>query len=305
MKVIFMGTPEFACPALEKLIKCKQVEICGVFTKEPKIANRGQKISKSAIHKLAEINNLRVFTPKNFKDEKNLEEFKSLKADIALVVAYGIILPKTILESTKFGCINIHPSILPKYRGATPIQSALLSQDKKTGVSIIKMDEGIDSGDIISQKILDIDPNFLYTDLAEMLANIGAEMALDAIINFKENKISLTMQDSERSSLCYKIKKEDSKIDFSKDVSEIIAKIKALSGYLTCFTEVKNERIKIFSAKEVIFNNSKLLDFKNGEIVDQSFIIKCKNGFIQPQILQREGKKIVNLKEFLLGYKVI
>jgi len=305
MKVIFMGTPEFACPALEKLIKCNQVEICGVFTKEPKIANRGQRISKSPIHKLAELNNLKVFTPRNFKDEKNLEEFKSLKADIALVVAYGIILPKTILESTKFGCINIHPSILPKYRGATPIQSALLAQDKKTGVSIIKMDEGIDSGDIISQKILDIDPDSSYTDLVGLLANIGSEMALDTIINFKENKISLTKQNNTLSSLCHKIKKEDSKIDFSKDVNEIIAKIKALSGYLTCFTEIKNERIKIFSAKEVTLNDAKYTKFKNGEIVDPTFIIKCQNGFIQPQIIQREGKKIVNLKEFLLGFKVI
>lgn len=303
MKVIFMGTPEFAVPALQKLLDNKKVEIVAIYTKEPKMAGRGKKIVKSKIHELALKHNIEVFTPKNFKEQSTVETFQNLKADLALVVAYGLILPKIIIESTKFGIINIHPSILPKYRGATPIQSTLFASDNEIGVSIIKMDEGIDSGDIILQEKFPISESDNYANLAPKLAEIGAEMAQRALFLLFEGKAKLTKQDDEKSSLSKKIEKNDAKIDFNTNAQEIFNKIRALSGFMTAFFEFKDEKIKIFDSK--IIKEAQIQDyekFKIGEIVNQDFVIKCQKEAIQPLILQRSGKNPVKIDDFLRGF---
>ena len=338
MKVVFMGTPNFSIPALEQLITAPDIQVVGVYTKAPKEAKRGQKVLKSPIHELALLHDIPVFTPSTLKTSDQLEIFRNLKADIALIVAYGLILPKNIIESTKFGCVNIHPSLLPKYRGATPIQSALLNGDKVSGMSIIQMDEGVDSGDILLQEEYELGEGDDYPVLAEKFAHLGAKMALKAVRGVIEGSLSGVKQDDSQASLSRKIQKSDAKIDLNSNLSSILNKIRAFSDFMTAFIEFRGEKIKIYKAREV--STSELNGFPNsnqenkqrelvetgnhssnsevvtekidsnfiafeGGLVNKDFIFKCGDGgYFQPQILQKPGKNRVAIKDFLLGFRV-
>lgn len=301
-----MGTPQFAVPALTKLINDPFFEVVAVYSKPPKISGRGQKVVNSKIHDLALKHDIKVITPTTLKDAKAQEEFKNLEADAALVVAYGLILPKIILESTKFGIINIHPSSLPKFRGATPIQSTLLAGDDEIGVSIIQMDEGVDSGDIIAQRVIKINENDNYGNLAPKLSEIGAEMAADSLKLMAKNELKPIKQDDSAASFSKKFAKDDAKIDFSKSKEEIINQIRALSGFLTSFLEYDGEKYKIFAAKSLKndeFDKNSYEKAKIGEVFDKNFSIKCKNGAIRPEVIQKPGKKPVKISDFLLGFR--
>jgi methionyl-tRNA formyltransferase len=299
MKIIFMATPNFAIPSLQKLIENKNFEVVGVYSRAPQKAGRGQKLTNSPIHEMALKYGLKVFTPNSLKDEKTQDEFKNLQADIALVVAYGLIIPKKILESTKFGIINIHPSILPKYRGATPIQSTILSGDDEIGVTIIKMDENVDSGDIISQNCFKIDQNHDdYDNLAPKLAEMGAKMAVEAIEEIAVKKAKFTPQNHEKATLCKKIAKNDAKIDFNQDAKTVLNQIRALNGFLPAFFEQNGDKIKIFRAK-IVENDENV---ENGTILE-NFVIKCAKNAIQPLELQKAGRNRVLLADFLRGIK--
>lgn len=299
MKIIFMGTPDFACPALEKLISNKNFEVVAVYCRPPQIAGRGHKITNSPIHNLALKHNIKVITPRTLKDEKIQEEFKNFNADAAVIVAYGLILPKIILESTKFGCINIHPSLLPKWRGPSPIQYSLLNGDKKTGICIIKMDEGIDSGDILAKIEFDVAENDNYANLAPKMAVLGANLLEKTLLNLEKGKIEPVKQNHDLASFSKKIMKEDARIDWNLSAEEINRKIRAFSGSLTAYFEYRGEKIKVFEA-EVVFEDR---EKKLGEIIDKSFLIQCGKGCIRPLVLQREGKKPMRIEEFLLGFK--
>jgi len=301
MKIIFMGTPEFSCPALQKLLDDKNFEIVAVYTREPQLAGRGQKITNSAIHNLALKNNLKVITPKTLRNPQIQEEFKNLGADAAAVVAYGLILPKEILEATKFGCINIHPSLLPRWRGPSPIQYTLFSTDSEIGVTIIKMDEGIDSGDMIMQEKFTLDEKDNYENLAPKLAKIGAELLVDSLKNLRDGKARFIKQDNDLTTFSKKLKKEDSKIDWNLSAAEILRKIRGLSGLLTAYFMINDEIIKIYDAKII---DEKSAQKKPGEIINDDFMIQCKEGIIRPTVLQRQGKNKVTIDEFLRGFKV-
>jgi methionyl-tRNA formyltransferase len=298
MKIIFMGTPNFAVPSLEKLINDKFFEIIGVYTKEPAISGRGQKINKTPIHKLAEKNNLKIFTPKTLKNEDTQKEFQNLNADAVLVVAYGLILPKEILEGTKFGCFNIHPSNLPKWRGAAPIQRTIMNGDKETAICIIKMNEGLDSGDIVSKKNYSLNDDENYEFLEKKFAEIGSDLAIETFKNIENLKFE--KQNNDLATYAKKLEKSECEIDFSKSAKEILRQIKGLSGNLGAFFNYDDEKIKILDAQ--IFDD----EFENsdfGKIIDENFTISCQKGFLKPIILQRQGKKKMELKEILLGFK--
>lgn len=294
-----MGTPEFACPTLEALINDGGFEIVAVYTREPKMAGRGQKLVNSPIHNLALMHNLKVVTPKTLRNIDAQNEFAALNADAAVVVAYGLILPKEILEATKFGCVNIHPSKLPQYRGPAPIQYSMLNGDKTTAICIIKMDEGIDSGDILFEEEISISENESYKELAPRLAKKGADDLLKTLKNLRDGKVIAKQQDNDLATFTKKITKEDEKIDFSKSAYEVSNKIRALNGLSGAYFEYKNEKIKIFSAK-IIDENS---DKKPGEIVNDKFVIQCGSAQIQPLLLQRPGKNPVKIEDFLRGFK--
>jgi methionyl-tRNA formyltransferase len=234
---------------------------------------------------------------------------------LALIVAYGLILPKNIIESTKFGCINIHPSLLPKYRGAAPIQSSLLNGDKISGMTIIQMDEGVDSGDILLQEKCELGDDD-YPVLAEKFANMGAKMAIDAIRGVFDGSISGIAQDNSLATYSKKILKTDAKIDLEQGVDQVLNKIRAFSDFMTAFIELRGDRIKIFKAQELVAadnttengeNNLEIdenfVEFEGG-FVNKDFVFKCGDGrYFQPLILQKAGKGRVVIKDFLLGFR--
>ncbi len=299
MKIIFMGTPEFACQTLEKLIADPDFDIVATYTREPQIAGRGQKITNSPIHQLALKHNLKVITPKTLRDTKAQKEFFNLQADVAVVVAYGLILPQEILEGTKFGCVNIHPSLLPKWRGASPIQRPLMAGDRETGITIIKMDKGVDSGEIMVQEKFPLDGSETYADLAEKLSQMGAKILIKTLKNLRDGNVVLSKQDDALASYAKKIDKEECKINWHESAQIIERKIRALNGSLEAFFNYGDEKIKIFKA-EILDENSV---GESGKILDEKLSIQCGKGSIRPLILQRQGKNPVTIRDLLLGFK--
>ena len=295
-----MGTPHFACPTLQKLIEDPQFEIIAVYTREPQIAGRGQKLQNSPIHELALKNNLKVITPKTLKNAETQKEFCDLKADAAVVVAYGLILPQAILDGTKYGCFNIHPSLLPRWRGAAPIQRTIMDGDKETAVCIIKMDAGLDSGDIVWQENYPLKGSETYKELEEKFSIIGAEILLKTLKAAQEGKLNPIKQDDALATYAKKLDKSECEIDWKKSAFEIDCHIRGLSGSLGAFFNLNDEKVKIFSC-EIIDQTSK----KNepGKILNEQFFIQCGQGIIKPTMLQRPGKRAVMIDEFLLGFK--
>ncbi len=296
-----MGTPEFSCPTLQKLLDDKDFEIVAVYTREPQMAGRGQKITNSAIHNLALKNGLKVITPKTLRDLQIQQEFKNFGADAAVVVAYGLILPQEILDATKFGCINIHPSLLPRWRGPSPIQYTLFAGDAEIGVTIIKMDAGIDSGDMIGQEKFMLNAKNNYANLAPKLAEMGADILVKTLKNLRDEKVCIIKQDKALATFSKKLKKEESLIDWNLSAEEILRKIRGLSGLLTAYFTLNGEVIKIYDAEIIIEN---FADKKPGEIVNERLVIQCGENQISPLTLQRQGKNVIGIDEFLRGFKL-
>jgi methionyl-tRNA formyltransferase len=299
MKIIFMGTPDFAVPALENLFNSHHEIIC-VYTQAPKAANRGMKIFKSKIQQFAESKNLKIHTPKTLKTEEEQIFLKNLNADIAVVAAYGMLLPKAVLEAPKFGCINIHPSLLPRWRGAAPIQRAVLEGDNKTGCCIMQMNEGLDTGDTILQETIPLEDTKTSSEMHAILANLGAEMLLKALEQIENRTYKITPQSEIGITYAKKITSEEEKIDFSKPVKEIYNKIRGLANYPCAYFYLEGVKYKILKADYEENNNISEL----GKIIDNQFYISCNGGIIKPTIIQKEGKKPMNIKEFLNGNKI-
>lgn len=301
MRIVLFATPEFSIPTLHKIFNSKH-EIVAVYTKQPKEQGRGMKLQNTPIHNEALKLNIPVFTPKSLKKPEEWEKLKSLNADIFVVVAYGLLLPKETLNIAKYGCINIHPSLLPRWRGAAPMQRALLSGDKKTGVCIIILGEGLDDGDILAKEEIEIANTTTLEDLHDNLSKIGADLMLKCLDNIeKDKKIIATPQAENGLTYAYKIEKEEGKIDFNKNVEELDLLIRTLATTTGTYFEYNNERIKVLKAT---FEKNDTKNFKNGDVIDKNkFSIKCNNGIMYPLILQREGKKALSVEEFVRGFK--
>lgn len=297
-----MGTSDFAIPALEKILCDNEHQLIALYTKEPSIAGRGNKIQYSAIHNFAINNNIKISTPKTLKDSHIQEEFKNLKPDLAVIVSYGLILPKEILKIPKYGCFNIHPSNLPFYRGSAPLQRSIMNDEKDSAVCIIKMDSGVDSGDIVNRKkfIIKDDDNFLT--ISKKTSEIGAELIMKTIKEINYGKLEFESQDHQKSTYANKIEKNESLIDFNKSCREIFNKVRALRGNLDAHMIYNNEKIKILECQ--IVETTPNHDYV-GIIVDNEFSIGCGNGIIKPKIVQKAGKKPIFLKDFLNGFKFI
>jgi len=300
MKIIFMGTPSFSCPTLEKLIADKNFEVVAVYTREPQIAGRGQKITNSPIHELALKHQIKVITPKTLKTAEAQKEFIDIKADAAVVVAYGLILPTAILNGTKFGCINIHPSILPRWRGASPIQRTLMAGDKETGITIIKMDEGVDSGEMICQENFTLETQENYKNLAAKFSEMGAEILVKTLKKIEIGDFSLTKQDDSLSTYAKKILKEECSVDWNLSAREIDQNIRGLCGSIEANFYYNGEKIKIFAAEISEENSERKIA---GEILNGELWIQCGEGKIRPMIIQKPGKNAIKIEEFLRGFK--
>ncbi len=296
MKVLFFGTPYFAEKILENLIANK-VDVVGVVCQEDKPAGRGNKMVSPNIVFLAKSFSLPVYQFE--KLSAHIEDFKNIDYDIAVTASYGKFLPKKLLDIKP--CINVHPSLLPKYRGATPIQTALLNGDKFTGVSIMKTDVGMDDGDIYTQEKVEISEEDNYTTLSEKLIEVGSRLLLETLQKIASGSEILTKQDEKNATFTKMIEKEDAILDFNNDVEILVNKTKAFCENPVCFFFLGEDRIKVFDAK--IFN--KTCDFEIGTIIKDKkhFLVQAKNGVFEILTCQAPGGKKLSAQNFLNGYR--
>lgn len=294
MKIIFMGSPEFAVIPLKLLIR-SQREVIAVYTRAPKPASRGKKITETPVHNVAKENNIEVYTASSLNFLKEQEKFRSFLPDIAVVVAYGLILPREILNIPKYGCINIHPSLLPRWRGASPIQHTILAGDKETGVSVMQMNEGLDSGPILKQKRFLTEESDNYKTLHDKLSELGGHLLLEVLSEiYKQVSVE---QDS--NCACYANKIKDYRIDVDDTCEVAYRKIKAF--YPKAFVKIDGKRMRILDAD---FEVSPLLKSEQGKIINNSMHIKLKGGTLIPKIVQMEGKKTCAIEDFIRGFKI-
>ncbi len=305
MKIVLFATPEFAIPTLE-LINNSNHEILAVYTKMAKPQGRGMQLQNTPIYEKATELGLKVFTPKTLKKPEEWEKLKEFNADIFVVVAYGLILPKEVINIAKYGCINIHPSLLPRWRGASPLQRAIMAGDKETGVCIIVLGEGLDDGDILAYKKIKIDNEMDIESLHDQLSIEGANLMLKCLDDIEKNKkVIATPQASEGMIYAEKIDKEEGKLNFNDPIDKIYNTIRAIGLLTGTYFEHNEGRIKILKAKiqKSLTENEKKL--QNGEIIitKNDLSIKCSDGLLKPLILQREGKKALEVAEFVKGFK--
>ena len=293
-KIIFMGTPDIAAQHLNVLFK-KNLNIVGVFTQPPRKKNRGMRIEKSEVHQIAENNNIEVFYPTSI-DVTVIEKVKSLEPDLIIVIAYGIILPSKFLNIPKYGCINIHVSLLPRWRGAAPIEHALLAGDEKTGISIISISPKLDAGDILMQESFAIDKDINSDDLTINLTNLGKKTLMETLPLLFENKLIRKKQDESKVTYANKFISEDRKINFYNSSDDVYNHIRAHGPKPGSWFTYRGERIKIIKAKKINELG------KSSTILNKDFMIACKDGAILPLLIQREGKKVVSLDDFLRGF---
>ena len=290
-----MGTSVFAVKILKSLYQ-NGYPIATVYTQAPKKSNRGMRVTKSPVHSISETLSLEVRTPVTLKNnQEEYEYLKDIDADMCLVIAYGQIIPESFLNLTKKGFINIHASLLPKYRGAAPIQRAIMNLEKKTGISIMKINSQLDEGPVCKSYEIDIDEKDSSDDLSEKLSDLAVEKILDDIDDILDDKAKFRDQDHSNATYAKKIDKKESSIDWNTPAKSIIAKINGLNGAHFIF---QGARYKILKAE---LNN---LSGKPGEIIGDSLEIACKEKSIKVMMIQREGKKPQKTPEFLLGSQI-
>ena len=298
-KIIFMGTPLFAVPILKSLYQ-NGFPISVVYTQPPQKSHRGQKINKSPIQGLSETLNIDFRSPQSLRDNKEEYEFlKNLNADLAIVVAYGQIIPKEYLSLTKNGFINIHASILPKWRGAAPIQRSIINLDTETGISIMKINEELDSGPISNIYKIKIDQNLNAQEVTEKLSLLAANKILDNVDDIFDGNSTFIDQDHSKATYAKKILKSEGKINWNDDAIKIIGKINGLYPSPGAFFNFNGERYKILKAE--IGNGIG----KSGEVISNNLEIACINKkSIKVLEIQREGKKMQKIGEFMLGSQI-
>ena len=301
MRIIFMGTPDFAVPCLEALIKSDD-EVVGVFTQPDKPKGRGYELAPPPVKLCAKEYNIPVFQPKSMRDGEALNIINSLNAELIIVVAFGKILPAEILDSVKYGCINIHASLLPKLRGAAPIQWSILNGEIETGITSMKMDVGLDTGDMLIKKSVKITDDMTSGELHDKLSVLGAEVLLETVSALKSDSLISQKQDDCLSSYAPMLSKELSPIDFSKSAVCVHNQIRGLSPWPVAVTVLNGKKVKIHKSRIA----SKEFSGKAGELVDNNerLIVACGDGkCIEILELQLEGKKKTDAASFLRGHK--
>jgi methionyl-tRNA formyltransferase len=329
LRIIFMGTAELSCASLEKLSHDKKNSIVSVVTQPDKPKGRELKPQPPPMKILAEKLNLPMLQPERARDEKFTSELRELKPDLIIVVAYGQILPQSILDLPRFGCLNVHTSLLPKYRGASPIQSAILNGETETGVTIMKMDAGLDTGEILTQARTPILPEDNSATLHDRLAQLGAELLVETIPNYVAGKILPMPQPAEGASYAAKIKKEDGKIDWNEPAEKILNRLRAFTPWPGAFTflpdsverassraEVENSKPE-WLARTLAPPKSQLLKIWKAEVVEKSggageilsadkngIVVACGKNALRILELQREGGRRLSVQEFLAGHQL-
>ncbi len=302
MRIIFMGTPEFSVPCLEALINSED-EVVGVFTQPDKPKGRGYELTPPPVKVCALENNIPVFQPSSMRDGTALEIINSLNADLIIVVAFGKILPKEVLESVKYGCINIHASLLPKLRGAAPIQWSIINGEKETGVTSMQMDVGLDTGDMLLKKSIVITENMNAGELHDALSVLGAQVLIETIIELKKDNLKPEKQDDSLSNYASMLSKELCPIDFKKSAQDVHNQIRGLCPWPVATTLINGKKYKIHSSQLL----TEKFTGKSGEIVDNNNRLVCMCGdgnCIEILEIQAEGKRKTDTSSFLRGHKI-
>ncbi len=299
LRVVFMGTPDFSVPTLSEIVGAGH-DVVGVYTQPPRPAGRGMEARKSAVHTFAEEAGLRVLTPKSLRRAEVQNDFAALGADVAVVVAYGLILPKVILNTPPLGCFNLHGSLLPRWRGAAPIQRAVMAGDKETGVMIMKMDEGLDTGPVALADRLSIGPDSTAGEIHDHLALMGASLMLRALNLLEKGELTLTPQPEEGVTYAAKISKEETRIDWSKPGTEIHDMIRGLSPFPGAWFEAllggKAERVKVLRSVVVPGKG------EPGLLLDGHLTVACGSQAVRLTQVQRAGRRPMGGAEFLRGF---
>ncbi|MGI9393774.1 MAG: methionyl-tRNA formyltransferase [Boseongicola sp.] len=291
MKVVFMGTPDFSVPALDALVRAGH-EVVAVYTQPPRPAGRGKKDRPSPVHHRAAELGIPVRHPTSLRETDEHAAFSNLHADVAIVVAYGLILPEPVLAAPRLGCVNIHASLLPRWRGAAPIQRAIMAGDTKIGVSIMRMELGLDTGPVLTSRATPIGPTDTSGDLHDRLSAMGAELIVDALTGLET--LFAEPQSEDAVTYAAKISKSEARIDWMRPAVEIDGLIRGLSPFPGAWTEIDGERIKLLRSELAEGQGTAGMHF--GE-----FRIACGEGAVQILQAQRPGKRPMEAREFLRG----
>lgn len=298
MKILFMGTPDFAAESLKRLLSIG-ADICGVFTQPDKPKGRKFTLTPPPVKEVAIEAGLAVYQPATLKNEETAQQIQKLSPDLIVVVAYGKILPKEILDIPPLGCINIHASLLPKYRGAGPIQWSIIKGEKETGVTVMYMSEGLDTGDMILKKSISIGSEETYGELHDRLAQLGADALVEVLPLLEKGKAPRTPQPEQGSSYAPMLDKEIAKIDFRGEAEAIHDLIRGLNPWPVAFALVEGKRLKVYQSRVIAEKSG-----TPGQVIDSKrLIVACAHGSIELTEVQLEGKKRVSGEEYLRGYK--
>lgn len=297
LRIAFMGTPDFSTAALQKLIDSAHDVVC-VYSQPPRPKGRGKKVQASPVHVLAEENNIEVRTPFNFKNEADIEAFQSLELDIAVVAAYGLILPKAILEAPKHGCINIHASLLPRWRGAAPIHRAIWAGDEETGVTLMQMDEGLDTGDMIAMEKIAITQETILQTLHDDLGAMGASMIVPCLDELAvKGSLKSTPQPQEGMTYAKMLSKEDGRVNWNVPAQEIDRQVRGLNPWPGTWSHINDKRIKILGVQK----SDQKTDKPAGTILENGEVACGEGTVLKLMSVQPENKKPMDMKVAMNG----
>lgn len=298
MNIVYMGTPDFAVPPLKAIIENGH-NVIGVFTQPDKPKGRGYVLTPPPVKECAMQYNIPVYQPVSMKNGEALEILKQLSPDIIVVTAYGKILPKDVLELPKYGCINIHASLLPKYRGAGPIQWCVLNGEEKTGITVMQMSEGLDTGDMLFKAETKIGENETASELHDRLSMLGAEIVIEALDKIQKGEIFPQKQDDTISSYAPMLNKSLCEIDWNKSAQEIHNQVRGLNSWPIAVSKINGKRVKIFTTRILNKNG------KAGSVIStKPLIVACGSGAVEILELQQEGKKRMKAENFVLGSRI-
>jgi methionyl-tRNA formyltransferase len=297
MRLAFMGTPDFALPALHALVEAGH-EIVRVYSRPPRLAGRGRNLRPSQVAAAAKTLGIPVATPESFRDPAVLAAFAALKLDATVVVAYGQILPQAALDAPRLGCLNLHASLLPRWRGAAPIQRAIMAGDAATGVCVMQMEAGLDTGPVLACKTTPIGPEDTARTLHDRLAGIGAALMVETLTALAAGEVPATPQPEVGVTIAAKIDKAEARIDWTRSAAELGAHIRGLSPFPGAWCEIGGERVKLLMAEPE--NGAGL----PGEALDDRLLVACGTGALRLVTVQRSGKGAIGAAAFLQGFPV-
>jgi methionyl-tRNA formyltransferase len=297
MRVVFMGTPAFAATALAAIADAGH-EVACAYSQPPRPAGRGHRETRSDVHELAAARGIPVRTPARLRDPAEHAAFAALQADIAVVAAYGLILPRPVLDAPRHGCINIHASLLPRWRGAAPIQRAILAGDRESGITIMRMDEGLDTGPMLLRAAVPIGPQTTAGELHDALAALGARLIVEALALLATGDAAATPQPDAGVTYAAKISKDEARLDWTRPAGELARVVRGFNPVPGAFFELEGERIRILAAEQIGAHGAP------GTVLDDRLTVACGDGALRALVVQRSGRAAMDAHAFLRGRKL-